>query len=229
MPSSSGGSLVRDTALGLGPVLLLWGAYLALQLSNEGRARCSPVYFAILAVQARTTATSPCHASANQRQRVSLGACVGAKSGVCVPAVSEGRQAEPCSAASSVKAHTRYALLPSCGRNRTCLARGEMQHCARRQVAVGVAALALAMWLANRMYRAALAREHPEYGKPGGARAVGAEAGSGHAEEASAAARTSDFQEPDFTVRGLLHTSAFALLAGVLAGALGLTAPRRAC
>lgn len=59
MPPSSGGSLVRDTALGLGPVLLLWGAYLALQLSNEGRARCSPVYFAILAVQARVSAMGP--------------------------------------------------------------------------------------------------------------------------------------------------------------------------
>ena len=101
-----------------------------------------------------------------------------------------------------------------------------MQHSALRQIAVGVSALALAMWLANRMYRAALAREHPEHGKPGGARAAGAEAGNGHAEKASAAAHTSDFQEPDYTIRGLLHTSAFALLAGVLAGALGLTAPR---
>ena len=59
MPSSSSGSLVRDTAMGLGPVLLLWGAYLALQLSDEGRARCSPVYFAIPAVQARTSAVGP--------------------------------------------------------------------------------------------------------------------------------------------------------------------------
>ena len=91
---------------------------------------------------------------------------------------------------------------------------------APRQIAVGVCALALAMWLANRMYRAALAREHPEHCEPGGAHAAGAEAGSGHAEKASAAAQASDFHEPDYTIRGLLHTSAFALLAGVLAGAL---------
>lgn len=101
-----------------------------------------------------------------------------------------------------------------------------MPHPALRQVVVGVSALALAMWLANRMYRAALAREHPEHCEPGGARAAGAEAADGHAEKVSAAAQPSDFQEPDYTIRGLLHTSAFALLAGVLAGALGLNAPR---
>lgn len=46
-------SLAWETALGAGRVLLLWGVYLALQLTNEGRPRCSPVYLSILALQVR--------------------------------------------------------------------------------------------------------------------------------------------------------------------------------
>ena len=91
MPSSSGGSLVRDTVLGLGPVLLLWGAYLALQLSNEGRARCSPVYFVILAVQARTAAMGPSPRACDSEASYLLWWLVwGAKAGVCMPADQQG-------------------------------------------------------------------------------------------------------------------------------------------
>lgn len=48
-----GRSLAWETALGAGRVLLLWGVYLALQLTNVGRPRCSPVYLSILALQVR--------------------------------------------------------------------------------------------------------------------------------------------------------------------------------
>ena len=44
---------MRESVLGAARVLALWGVYLALQLTNEGRPRCHPVYIAILATQAR--------------------------------------------------------------------------------------------------------------------------------------------------------------------------------
>lgn len=91
-----------------------------------------------------------------------------------------------------------------------------------RQVCVGVVALALAMWLANRVYRATLASRATNDPETGGWKDV--LAGSAAQEEEPGADRSGStngaaFDEPDYTIRGLLHTSMFALLAGVLAGA----------
>ncbi len=88
----------------------------------------------------------------------------------------------------------------------------------RRQVVVGVAALALAMWLANRVFRAGSAARDPERGARGPSLA-GEAAAEGKPAAGAGAAAAPDFDEPDYTIRGLLHTSAYALLAGVLAGA----------
>lgn len=88
----------------------------------------------------------------------------------------------------------------------------------RRQVVVGVAALALAMWLANRVFRAGSAARDLERGARERSLAGDAAAEGKPAADAGAAAAPG-FDEPDYTVRGLLHTSAYALLAGVLAGA----------
>ena len=51
--------MVRETVVGAGRVVLLWGVYLGLQLSNEGRRRCSPASLAILSAQASIGQTGP--------------------------------------------------------------------------------------------------------------------------------------------------------------------------
>lgn len=89
---------------------------------------------------------------------------------------------------------------------------------------MGIAALALAMWLANSAYRASLAPRDVEEGEADGVAAeVSTLTKEAKHEEAAPAAGHGDsatsFDEPDYTIRGLLHTSAYSLLAGVLAGA----------